>query len=85
MTQEERELKLLEMQQNAVRIDEERNKRLYSGQGSLPTEEKEQEVNKKDARFLKDLNKQVYMDSEMGLEERLNRKAHYVDRHSARD
>jgi hypothetical protein len=51
----------------------------------LPTDEKEQEVNKKDARFLKDLNKQVYLDSDMGLEERLNRKAHYVDRHSARD
>ncbi len=85
MSEEERQLKLLEMQQNAVRVDEERHKRLYSGKNALPSEEKDQADNKKDAKFLKDLNNKVYLDSDMGLEERLNRKAHYVDRHSARD
>ena len=51
----------------------------------MPSDEKDQEANNKDAKFLKDLNKQVYLDSDMGLEERLNRKAHYMDRQSARD
>ena len=74
------------MQQNAIRIDEDRNKRLYSGKNALPAEDKDaQGENKKDAKFLKDLNKKVYLDSDMGLQERLNRKAHYVDRHAARD
>jgi hypothetical protein len=49
-----------------------------------PTSIKEEEI-KKDAKFLRDLNKNVYFDSQMGLDERLNRKAHYVDRRSARD
>jgi hypothetical protein len=34
----------------------------------LPAEDKDaQGENKKDAKFLKDLNKQVYLDSDMGL------------------
>jgi hypothetical protein len=33
----------------------------------LPAEDKDEGENKKDAKFLKDLNKQVYLDSDMGL------------------
>ncbi len=46
---------------------------------------KEEEASRKDAKFLKEMNKDVYLDSNMKLDERLNRKAHYVDRHAGRD
>jgi hypothetical protein len=40
---------------------------------------------KKDAKFLRDMGKKAYFDSDMKLEERLNRTAHYRDRDSTRD
>jgi len=46
----------------------------------------EKDERRKDARFLKDMKRDVFAgDSEMGLSERLNRKAHYRDRGSNRD
>ena len=84
LTEEERQRKVLEMQEYAKRLDEDRKQRLY-GASSVPNEEDKTTETRKDARFLKDLNKSAYMDSDMNLEERLNRKAHYMDRSSHRD
>ena len=41
---------------------------------------KESESSKKDARFLKDLNRQAYMDSGLTLDERISRNKHYISR-----
>lgn len=73
------------MQHNAVSVDEQRHQRLYKKGEDEKEESGNGGGNNRDAKFLKDLNKQVYMGSDMKLEERLNRKAHYMDRHSARD
>lgn len=73
------------MQDYAKKVDEKRTERLYGSKG-LPTEApKEEEAERKDAKFLKDLNKQVYLDSDMKLEERINRNAHYVARGALAD
>jgi hypothetical protein len=73
------------MQQNAVRIDQDRHKRQYKEEGDSGRGDGDDGGERKDAKFLKDINRKVYMESEMKLEERLNRKAHYMDRHSTRD
>ena len=70
LTPEERQRKLQEMQATAAVYAEDRSRRLAS-----PVREKP--VSSGSTSFLKDLNKQVYLESDMKLEERLNRKAHY--------
>lgn len=86
MTDEERQRKLQEMQDYAKKVDEDRTRRLYGGKAPAEHGEKEDTTSgKKDAKFLRDMSKQVYLDSDMKLEERLNRKAHYVARDATRD
>lgn len=69
LTPEERQRKLQEMQATAAVYAEDRSRRLASPVREKPTAT--------GTSFLKDLNKQVYLESDMKLEERLNRKAHY--------
>lgn len=44
-----------------------------------------QEQNSKNAQFLHQIQQKVYMDSDMKLENRINRKRHYRDRNVTRD
>jgi hypothetical protein len=41
---------------------------------------KESDASKKDAKFLKDLHKQTYLESGQSLDERINRNRHYIER-----
>jgi len=41
---------------------------------------KENEGQKKDAKFLKDLHKKAYMESGLTLDERISRNKHYIGR-----
>ncbi len=61
-------------------LEEDRNKRL-----KVPDSVSPEATAQKDAKFLRDLNKQVYLGSDMKLDERLNRKAHYVARDAYKD
>ena len=42
-------------------------------------------IDNKEAKWLNKMNKQVYLESEMKLDERLNRNAHYRARDAIRD
>ena len=90
LTVEEREAMVRDMQNFAKKRDEDKNLKLF-GSKEAPSREtlaemlKEGEEGKKDAKFLRDMNKKVYLESDMNLEERLNRNAHYRDRDANRD
>lgn len=89
LTAEEREAKIREMQDYAKKLDEEKNLKLFGtkeapDRASLKEMLKEEDE-KKDARFLRDMNKNLYMESGMKLEERLNRNAHYRARDIEKD
>jgi len=79
MTQEAAEMKLRQMQDNAKRLNEERSAKF------LAKNEEEKEPEKKEAKFLKDMGKKSYLESEMGLDERINRNRHYIARDANRD
>lgn len=56
LTAEEKEAKIREMQENARRFDEERDRRLGKLAGGAPESEDKPEGERKDAKFLRDLN-----------------------------
>lgn len=63
------------------------------GQKTVPAKESLDDImeeqggkdKKRDAKFLKDINKAAYMDSGLSLDERINRNLHYIDRGANRD
>jgi hypothetical protein len=86
LTAEEREAKIKEMQDMAQGLDESRNMKLF-GTKDVPRSDKynksgvtEKEEEKKDAKFLRDVGKAAYLESDMKLEERINRTQHYRGR-----
>jgi hypothetical protein len=56
LSAEEKEAKIREMQENARRLDEERDRRLGKLGGGAPESEDKPEGERKDAKFLRDLN-----------------------------
>ena len=74
------------MQSFAKKYDEEKNMKLYGRKeiGSRK-DEPEKEDKPKNAKFLKDLGKQVFLESEMNLDERINRRQHYLDRNARKE
>eukprot|EP00347_Sterkiella_histriomuscorum_P002522 403367828 len=92
LTPEERERKIQEMMGYAKKHDEERNIKLF-GSAQVPTKESAADImkeqkdldNQKDAKFLKNINQAAYMDSGLGLEERIGRNKHYIGRDAKRD
>lgn len=81
MTQAEKEEKALEMQACAQALTEERRDRT----GYNRTVEEAAEVQPKEAKFFKKMQKDVYLESNMTLEDRMNRNKHYRDRKTMRD
>ena len=79
LTQEEAERKLREMQDCARQLEAERGARLGT------KHEEEKEPPKKDARFLKAMGQKSYMESGMGLDERISRNKHYIARDANKD
>ena len=67
-------------------MDESKNLKLF-GTKEAPSRDTLEEMlkeenQKKDAKFLREMNKDLYMESGMKLEERLNRNAHYRARNT---
>ena len=80
LTHEEKEALRLKMQQNAA-IHDAQKQATY---GDNITEDAESNSKVK-AKFIKDMAKDVYMEDNIGLEERLNRRKHYQQRGATRD
>ena len=77
------------MQAASQALKEERQQRSgYTAAAEAESAQKSEVSNakgdKNGAKFLKNIRQDVYMDSEMGLEERLNRQKHYHDRKELR-
>lgn len=92
LTAEEREAMLAQMQQQAKTLEEDKNIKLFGSKTipdrqSLVEDEEDESKGKKhkDAKFLRNMGKDVYLESNMNLAERINRNAHYRDRDTARD
>jgi len=80
MTEQEREAKLAEMQAASMALTDLRKDR----SGYNKNNEQIEDVDKNGAKFLKSIRKEVYMDSSMQLEDRINRQKHYHDRRGVR-
>ena len=95
LTPEERDRRLREMMDYAKQQDEQKNLKLF-GQTKVPTKESVEDIIReqrervdkqfeKDARFLKDINRNAYMESGISLEDRIGRNKHYIGRDAKRE
>lgn len=93
LTQAEKDEKLREMQAASHALQEQRkersgynaaSERAGSEYGITPSNGAQKTQSGVGAVFLKQMRQEIYMDSEMNLEERMNRQRHYRDRKELR-
>ena len=83
MTQEEKEKKLQEMQAASMALRDQRKER--SGYSAIISKDQEEARKERSgAKFINQMRQDVYMDSEMRLEDRISRQKHYQDRKEMR-